>query len=210
MTNDLNLNLESWAYQTPNAVMVPYRAAATSFYPEDFLVSLYYRLVEQDLLTVIFPGMAISHLNKFINFMSTHACVICFTKDGNRITDTAGFGYIPETDGVDGARKASFGFGFFREHHATQEARTLSWFMLAFWLIELKIDVLFGTTLKSNGLARNFSLNFGFKNHVDIPKLFFREDELQDATVMLLEKEDFIPRYESWRETWEAAEVVGG
>ena len=201
--NVLNLNTFSWPYQSPNTILVPYRQEATNFFPEDFLVSLYCRLVQEDLLHTIFPGMNFKHLNQFINYMSTHPSLICLTRNEGEILDTAGFGYITENDGVDGARKAGFGFGFFRDHWATEVPRTLSWFMLAFWMNELKIDVLFGTTLKANGLAKNFSLNFGFKNHMDVPKLFFRNGQLEDATIMLLEREDFEPRYQAWRETWD-------
>lgn len=201
--NSLNLNLESWPYKSDTTIMVPYREDATSFFPGDFLMSLWCRLQQEDLLTTIFPGVPLNHPNKFIRYMSTRPTLICLTRNGSDITDTAGIGYIAESNGVDGARNASFGFGFFRDHWATPEARTLSWFMLAFWMERLKIDVLFGTTLRANGLAKNFSLNFGFKGHMDIPKLFFRNGELQDATIMLLEKEEFLPKYEAWRETWD-------
>ena len=191
-----------WPYQSATTIMVPYKAQQTDFFPEDYLVSLYCRLVEQELLDIIFPGMNFTHLNQFITFFNSpaHPLLTCLLHENGQITTTAGIGYITETDGREGARKAGFGFGFFKEHWATQEARTLSWFMLAFWMFDLKIDVLFGTTLKQNGLARNFSQNFGFQLLGDIPKLFFRSGELEDATLMLLEKPVFSPLYEKWRE----------
>lgn len=198
----LNLNTEDWEFQTHDTILVPYRPDAKAFFPEDYMVSLYFRLIEQGLLSIIFPGMGINHLNQFIGYVNRHQFLICLAREGDKIIDTAGFGYITEADGVDGARKGGFGFGFFREWHATRHARTLSWFMLAFWMKRLNIDVLFGTTLKANRLARNFSYNFGFKNHVDIPNLFFRNGELQDGTVMSLDINDFEPLYDQWREEY--------
>jgi hypothetical protein len=205
--NTPNFELETWPFKSPTTIMIPYRADATEFWPEDYIVSIYYRLVTEDLLTTIFPGMGFDHLNKFVNYMSRKSWLVCLTRNERDITDTAGFGYITETNGVDGARNAGFGFGFFKAWHATPEARFLSWFMLDFWLERLNIDVLFGTTLKANGLARNFSLNFGFKGHTEIPKFFFRNGQLEDATIMLLEKQDFLPKYEAWRETWNVVEA---
>lgn len=199
--NQIALTPETWPYQSPTTVMVPYRADQKQFFPEDFLVSIYCRLLEENLLDIIFPGMNFTHLNQFVVYMSSpaHPTLFCFLRDDEAITTTAGFGYITESDGRDGARKAGFGFGFFREQWGTQEARTLSWFMLKFWMTELKIDVLFGTTLKQNGLAKNFSQNFGFDLVGDIPKLFYRNQGLEDATLVMLEREKFIPKYEDWR-----------
>jgi hypothetical protein len=195
------LNLETWKYKSSTTVMVPYRQERTEFFPQDFLVSIYCRLLEEKLVDIIFPGMNFTHLNQFVNYMSSpgHPVLFCFLKTETGITTTAGFGYITESNGKDGARNAGFGFGFFRDHWGTQEARTLSYFMLAWWIIELKIDVLLGSTLKANGLARNFSKNFGFTFVGDIPKLFFRHDELEDASLVVLEKENFLPIYEEWR-----------
>jgi hypothetical protein len=205
--NELNLTLETWPYKDATTILVPYRESATNFFPGDYLMSLWCRLEQEDLLTTIFPGVSMDHPNKLIRYLSTHATLICLTRNERDITDTAGIGYIAESNGVDGARNASFGFGFFRNHWATPQARTLSYLMLAFWMRELKVDVLFGTTLRANGLAKNFSLNFGFKNHLDIPKLFFRNGRLEDATIMMLEKDDFEPRYEAWRETWDVIQA---
>lgn len=195
------INIDTWEYQTPTTIMAPYRAEQTNFYPQDYLVSLHYRLVEQDLLDTIFPGMNITHLNQFINYLSSpaHPTLCCFVKDDEGIATTAGFGYITESDGRDGCRKAGFGFGFFREWWGTPAPRALSWLMLAFWIIELKIDVLFGTTLKQNSLARNFSTNFGFEHVADIPKLFFRRNTLEDATILMLNRETFLPKYQEWK-----------
>lgn len=198
-----------WPYQSATTAMIPYKANATNFYPETFLVDLYLRLREQNLVNTIYPGMGFDHLNKFVAYMGIHASLICFTREGEDISDVAGLGYITESDGRDGARKAGFGFGFFREYWGTQEARTLSWFMLAFWMFDLKIDVLFGTTLKVNSLARNFSQNFGFEIIGDIPSLFFRNDRLEDATIMLLRKEVFEPQYIKWRKSLMTQESRG-
>ncbi len=214
---DNSLNTSDWAYQTQDVIMVPYREDGNRFFPETFMVSLYQRMQQQDLVNLIFPGMGITHLHKFIAFVNTHPFLVGFVRNPatGEIVDTAGFGYITESDGVDGARKAAFGFGFFKEWHGTKEVRSLGWFFLAFWMKNLKIDVLFGMTLKANRLARNFSYNFGFRGHADIPKLFFRNGELQDATIMYLLREDFDPLFDQWREEYvyqpgEEAVAVGG
>ena len=77
-TTDNALNTANWEYQTQNVIMVPYRETGNKFFPETFMVSLYQRMQQQDLVNLIFPGMGITHLHKFIAFVNTHPFVIGF------------------------------------------------------------------------------------------------------------------------------------
>lgn len=194
-----------WKYQTPRSVLVPYNANQKAFFPEMFLPALYGRLKEDDLLSVTFPGDSMDHLNKFVSYFTDvrHPLLI-----GNIVTDgvvgeQAGVGWICESAGSDGARKASFGFVFFRKFWGTVEARELSWFMLAWWFHELNIDILYGTGLLSNGLARNFAQNFGFTHLCTLPKFFYGKSELHDASLSCLERPTFDERFNQWYESIE-------
>lgn len=196
---------EGWKYQTERSVLVPYDATQTKFFPEMYLPALYGRLKEDGLLPLVFPGMAITHLNQFMHYFCTvgHPLLICHIVRNGVVGEQAGIGWICTSEGTDGARKASFGFGFFRSFWSTVEARELSWFMLAWWFHELKVDVLYGTTLRSNGLARNFAKNFGFTQLGVLPKFFYGNGELKDGSLMVLERPTFDEGYFKWRESIE-------
>ena len=92
-TTDNALNTANWEYQTQNVIMVPYRETGNRFFPETFMVSLYQRMQQQDLVNLIFPGMGITHLHKFIAFVATHPFVIGFSRNPatGEILDTIGF-----------------------------------------------------------------------------------------------------------------------
>lgn len=191
---------KTWPYQTDKVVLLPYAQNKTWVFPEDFLGTLYYRLREDDLLDTIFPGMGFKHVNNFIAHMAhAKAPLVCCLK-GEQYPQPIGFGWLCETDGVDGARKGSFGFGFFKEVWGRKnvlEHIDLSMMMLHWWFVECKVDILYGTTI--NPKAFNYSRRFGFKPLCVLPKFFCNNGALVNAYLIVLEKEVFLPVYDKWR-----------
>lgn len=189
----------SWPYQTNKVVMLQYQKTNTAIFPEEFLASLYYRLKEEGSLHKIFPGMALGHLNDYMAYMAkVSGLVICCLKTPEK-PRPVGLGWICESSGGDGARRATFGFGFFKEVWGWQQNVDLSWMMLHYWFDVLKVDVLYGTTLKSNRLAVRYSKYFGFDFLCTLPMFFTVGNALVDADLIVLKKTEFIPRYNVWR-----------
>jgi len=193
--------VSGWEYQTDKVILLPYSQQNQKMFREHFLAELYFRLRDEETLSIIFPGMGIAHLNDFIRYMArAFGFVIPALRDGEKVIPV-GLGWIPEMDGVDGARKAAFGFGFFKEMWVNRERVRrhvdLSTLMLAYWFQECKIDILYGTSI--NPKAINYSRRFGFSEPYLLPKFFCRDGVLTDARLIHLEKETFLPYYSRWR-----------
>jgi len=195
---ELNV-IENYEYRTQEVMLVPYAKATRAHLPEDLLVSLYCRTRDERLMETAFPGIQMD-LVGFIQFMGARAVQILCVRDEDGVLKLAGYGLIVQAEGVDGARTARFGFNFFRQWHGTRQARDLGMFLIAFWMKELRVDVLYGTTLKSNRLAQNFGRRrFGFRVLCDLPKFFSCDGRLTDGTLVVLEKQDFMEYYTAWR-----------
>jgi hypothetical protein len=143
--------------------------------------------------------MGMNHLNTFLNYLPKRpGLVICCVK-GEPRPRAVGFGWLTEVDGREGARKGAFGFGFFKEVWGRQVNIDLSYMMLHYWMSELKIDTLYGTTLKTNRLAVRYSQHFGFDFLCNLPRFWDVNGKAEDATLIVLLKEKFMPRYMRWR-----------
>jgi hypothetical protein len=188
--------VRNWPYQNHRAVMLIYDEKNTVIFPEEFLGRMYMRLKTEGLLDVSFPGMKLHHLNRFITFMANIrlGAVVCCLKTPTK-PKPVGWGYLIEVEGDEGVRRASFGFGFYREIHGRREHVDLSWMMLAYWFREFKIDQLYGTTL--NPLAFNYSKRFGFSPIGTLPKFF----NGRDARLITLNSKTFDVFYERWKMT---------
>lgn len=189
-------NLAEWEYKTPKVVLVPYVESQGEF-PEDFLAKLYFQTKRDDLLPIIFPGMSMKHMNHFVSYLSKRPLLVYCVMNGEML-DVAGFAWITEHEGPEHERKAGFGFGFFKAWQGKRETRDLVWLCLRWWFNELKISILYGTTLQTNGPAKNFSRIFGFVNQGVLPKFFYRNGRLEDASLELLEEAVFTPKFEAW------------
>lgn len=182
--------------------MLPYEPKATAVFAEDFLCRLYAQLKEEGTLDIIFAGMNFSHLNEFVAYMSRARGLVicCLHGEGFPVPRPVGFGWLPEVNGVDGARTGTFGFGFFKEMWSKRERvgyhRDLSMLMLRYWFEQFKIDRLFATTL--NPMALNYSKRFGFEYHCRLPQFFIVRGVLEDAHLISLERERFLRYYSDW------------
>jgi hypothetical protein len=190
-----------WEYQTAKTMLLPYVQTNSALFTEDFLPRLYFRLRDEGTLKIIFPGSRISHLN---DFMLVMARAIGFVVPCLRVDDKVvpvGLGWLAEIDGIDGARKGAFGFGFFKEMWGSRERVQLhvdlSFQMLAYWFQECGCDILYGTTL--NPKARNYARRFGFSEPYTLPKFFCQDGKLVPASLIHLERDRFLEYYRRWR-----------
>lgn len=183
-------------YRTDKVLLLPYLDSQQVF-PEDFLVRLYRQTRDEGLIETVFAGTPNFNLNRFISFMSARPIVL-YIQHPN---DVAGYGFISQSEGVDGARKAAFGFLFFKKYRGTVHVRDLCTLSLAWWFYELNTDILYATSLKTNRLAWNFAKKvFGFTFLCDLPMFFCDGGRLADAVLMCLKREDFTPQYNRWKQ----------
>jgi hypothetical protein len=189
-----NEAIKSYPYQNHRCVILPYDEKQTWLFPEEFLGRVYMRLKQEGTLAIAFPGMNLTHLNRFITCMANikYGFVIGCLKTPTK-PKPVGWAFLTEVEGEEGKRKASFAFGFFKEIHGRREHVDLSMFYLKNWFDTFKVDQLYGTTL--NPLALNYSKRFGFRRLCVLPKFFSG----QDANLITLTPEAFRPHYESWK-----------
>lgn len=184
-----------WPYQNQRCVVLPYSDKHPDIYPETFFASMYFRLKEEKTLDIIFPGMGINTLDAFVGYIGSPRrlgrLVPCVRNpDGPPIP--AGLGWMCESE----CGRASFGFGYYREYWGNKVHAELSTMMLAYWFREMKSEVLYGTTV--NPLALRYSKRFGFRPLCVLPKFFFKDGELRDAHLIVLEKQVFQSYYLNW------------
>jgi len=191
----------AWPFQDDTTIVIPYRQNNLKLFREMFLPEMYFRLKEENLLPLIFPGMNVYHLNDFICYMAkVRGFVIPCRKEGDQV-QPAGLGWMAEVDGPIGARKGSFGFGFFDDMKHSRDRIlqhvSLSFEMLDYWFTTFEIDQMFGSSL--NPAAIRYSKHFGFSRPVVLPRFFNHNGSLIDASVISLEREVFKGYYSAWR-----------
>ena len=79
-----------------------------------------------------------------------------------------GYSWVDAPFGVDGARGALVGFCFFKD--GVKVSRDLGRLGLAYFFIDLKIDILHGAILEHNTAALNYAKRLGFKTVAFVPK----------------------------------------
>lgn len=192
--------IPNWTYQTEKVALIPYDRAWPIF-PDGLLGHLYLRTKQDGLLDTVFCGCDPIDFDWVVGYLGSRKVtmqIYCLQEEGKPPTPV-GYCYVMGIGGRDGARKATFGFTFFKEYWGRPELRDLVTLGLAYWMKELKIDVLHGITLRDNFLARNFARKFGFSEVATIPKFLYRQGELTDARVVMLSREEFEPRWQEWR-----------
>jgi RimJ/RimL family protein N-acetyltransferase len=201
-----DLNLDDFEYQTEQVLLLPYNGKFKDLFPPDLFHRLHARLIQDGTLWKVFPGFyECDNVDKWVQYVQKQPVVLYIVKPN----EVVGFGWITEVQGVDGARKAAFGFWFVRKAWGTQLVRDICWFSLQWWFKELKIDVLYATSLRTNKLAINFSKNFGFEFLCHLPMFFGMGGRLVDATLICLKRDSFTPRFEFWRDNREVTKPVG-
>jgi hypothetical protein len=189
--------IRNWPYQNDKVVVLTYSEKHTAVFPEDFLARIYFHFKEDGLIDTIFPGMDVNHLNRFISYVSKRAGLLipCVKTDGK--PKPIGIGFLTEADGPEGARRASFGFGYFKEAHRNRLHIDASAMMLGWWMLEGKVDILFGTSL--NPVAVAYSKRFGFEYLKEIPEFFEKNGVLVNAHLICLRRRVFLPLWEQFK-----------
>lgn len=186
----------AWAYQTDKVMLVPYTKAWPVF-PDGLLGHLYLRTKQDDRLDTIFDTGI--DFDGFVSYFAKKTTVmqVYALKQGETLTP-AGYCWLDDVVGREGARRAMFGLCFFKEYRGLPEVADLGWLCLKYWFTELKVDVLFGVTMEGNLQAKNFARRFGFEEIAIAPKFLYRQGDLTGARLVLLNKEKFEPLYEQW------------
>src|SRR5208282_1356569 len=188
--------IRNWPYQNDKVVVLTYSEKHTAVFPEDFLAKVYFHFKNDGLIDTIFPGMDLNHLNRFISYVSKRSGLLIPCIKTETKPTPIGIGFLTEVDGDEGARRASFCFGYFRDFHKDRRHIDLSAMMLRYWFAEAKVTILFGTSL--NPVAINYSRRFGFKLQGVLPNFFVAHGSLRDAQLIYLRESEFSPLYDQF------------
>ena len=199
MLLEMNRPGGQWPYQNKWAMMTTYSEKHLQVYPHDFLLKLYLQFAADGTLEIMFPGLDMSHANKFISYISAKASGVCIcsglTENKSLVV---GMGWLAEVAGTkETGRSGSFGFGFFRSAWGKRVHIDLSMWMLAYWMLDLNFEVLYGSSF--NPIALNYSKRFGFKYLTRLPKFFYSYGRLLNAHLICLEKPVFLEYYKRWQ-----------
>lgn len=179
-----------WAYCNERVHLTPYVEGTSTVFPDEFLFSLYVRCKKEHLLDILFPGMPAVTAARFVAYLKDRPVLVGLVKSVPSWT-VIGFGFLYEVEGDEEARKATVGFCFFKEWWGTPEIVDLSRFCLRYWFNEVKLKVLFGTTLWRNRLAWKFAKNLGFESVGRVPRFFYKGGKLEDMHLLFLTPENF-------------------
>lgn len=192
--------MNGWAYYgTRDLQVVPYMVGSP-VYRDGVLSVLYNATKEENKLAQTFCGDVMNH-DEFVAFFQKRKTmqVLCRV-EGNRDLKPVGYSWVDLARGVDGARAVMCGFCFFRRAIWRHAALDLARLGLAYWFMDLKIDVLHGVMLSSNRVAIRFAESLGFEWVARVPNYHFHEGKLVEATVTMIQKESFLPDFEAWFE----------
>jgi RimJ/RimL family protein N-acetyltransferase len=192
--------MNSWQYyQARNLAVVPYMPS-TPVYRDGMLPYLYTKTKEEGRLQATFHEDDY-RMDSFISYFDRIKTmqVLCEVAGPEKNLDPKGYSWVDNPVGVDGARSAVCGFSFFDGSGKKDTARDLARLGLAYWFIDLKIDVVHGILLASNIPAKNFAQKLGFVETAVVPKWRYVGGELVDVRAMTLEAVDFLPSFQEWK-----------
>lgn len=191
-------------YCTDKLAVVPYMPG-TPVYRDNTLPFLYMQTKNEEKLPLVFQEDGFN-LGKFVAFFEKRQTmqVLCHVdKDKNLLP--VGYSWVDSPAGVDGARGALCGFCFLKEAKST--ARDLGRLGIAYWMEDLRIDILHGVILEYNSAALNYARRLGFKEVAYVPKWRYVDGRLTGVRVVQLEKEDFWDGFEKWYQSQNPVEI---
>ena len=192
--------MNGWRYYgTPELQLVPYMAG-TPVWKDGVLSSLYYATKEDGKLAATFCGDVMNHDAFVAFFQKRQTLQILCEVEGDKSLKPVGYSWVDLPRGIDGARAVMCGFCFFKNAGKRTSARDLGRLGLAYWFLDMGIEVVHGVMLESNIRGRNYAAHLGFRDVALVPKYHFdsEKQELVSARVMMIEKNDFIPGFEEW------------
>lgn len=185
--------ITGWNYQTESVALVPYVRGKEGVFPEEFLVGMYFRLKSEKTLDLLFPGW--NHEPDVVEFMSyfkDKPLMVGMVKADDPPWKIMGLGWLWDTEGPAGARKASCAYVFFRDFWGRDEVRKVARLALKYWFTECNIDIIFGAALKTNLRAQRFDREMGFRKDGELRKFFVKNGQLHDAVIVSMTRDEFI------------------
>lgn len=182
-------------YGTETLQVVPHMPGSP-VYRDGALSTLYYRTREEGKIETVFCGDDLNH-DQFIAFFEKRKTlqVLCRV-ESNKDLKPAGYCWVDNPVGVDGARSALCGFCFFQD--AVEVSRDLGRLGLAYWFEDLMIDTIHGILLESNIPGKNYAARLGFTDWGVVPDRHYHNGALEGARVMFLRKKNFWPGFAEW------------
>jgi RimJ/RimL family protein N-acetyltransferase len=200
--------MNGWLYYgTPELQLVPYMEG-TPVYKDGLLSTLYYNTRDEGKLAAVFCGDVMNH-DQFVAFFEKRKTlqILCEVSE-DKTLNTVGYSWVDLPRGVDGAKAVMCGFCFFKGASKRTSARDLGRLGLAYWFMDLQVDVVHGVMLESNIPGRNYAAALGFREVAIVPKYHFHEGQLVSARVMMIEKNDFLPGFEDWIESQKGVAAI--
>lgn len=197
----MGITMENWQwYGTKTLQVCPYMPG-TPVYRDGMLPLLYEKIKAEGNIADLFCGEEMN-LDGFVSFYDRLKTmqVLCRVTSEDKLVPV-GLSWVQHAKGVDGARTVECGEAFFDGAAKTPDARSLARLALGYCFHALRVDVVFGRQVASNFGARNFSKRLGFKEICVIPKMHSILGELVDGRLMMLEKEDFMPKFMEWKQS---------
>jgi hypothetical protein len=180
----------TWKYQSERVFLTPYvEGNKSTVFPEEFLFSLYAQCKREHLLDVLFPGMPVVTVARFVAYLKDRPVLVGLLRPDLKVV---GFGFLYEVEGPSDGRKATVGFCFFKEWWGSKEIVELSRLCLQYWFEIVQAKVIYGTTLWRNRLAWRFARNLGFVSIGKVPRFFCKDGKLEDMHLMYITPENFI------------------
>lgn len=180
--------LATHEYQDEHSVLLPY---VEGKFGDEFLTGIYLKAKKQALLDRVFMTPQPITFPEFISQLHRKPMLVGLAKPTYNVV---GIAWLYGVEGNDGWRKATVAYLFFREAWGKPELRSLARLGVRWWFDALNVDVLYGTTLVTNPLARKFAQYMGFHVLCTLPKFFAVRGQLQDASLSVLTRDE-------WRES---------
>lgn len=184
--------MQNFNWHQPPFMLAPY-AGGKGLYAADTLVTLYYRLKQEDLYDTVFHDNPDMDLYGFMNFFSTPSVMLslCSLVEGEQVQDIAGMAWLvgPEQFGT---RKRGLGsFVSFRDYHQPALTDQMGRMVLQYWLDYLGTDVVVGMTPAENQLAVRFIKRLGFEELFRMPEYSNFRGRICDTVVTRMTKEQY-------------------
>lgn len=177
-----------WEYQTDDSIIVPYVGGmASDYFPEDFLVRLYFKLRKDDTLRRTLPDEAVNTLSSFVSYFAGKTMIACYKK-GAEMNELAGMVWLYDFHGTT-TKRASIGVFFFREYWGQDVIYEMGKIALRWFFKELNLTVILGTIAKWNRLSIRYGKMMGFEVCGVIPRFFLKEDVSTDMVMVALRRE---------------------
>lgn len=199
--------MHGWNYYgTESLQLCPYMEG-TPVYKDGVLSTLYYNTRDEGKLDVTFCGDILNH-DQFVAFFQKRKTMQCLCEvNDDKTLNIVGYSWVDMPRGVDGARAVTCGFCFFKGSSRRESARDLGRLGLAYWFLDMQIDVVHGVMLESNLRGWNYARRLGFRQVAVVPKYHYADGELVSARVVMIEKTEFVPSFMEWHESQKSVEV---